>query len=128
MKNYIKLSIIVFSLFLFANKPLFSQQPDVYLAFAQVMPQPVGGLPAIYKHITYPETAREAHLEGKVYLMVFVNTDGKVDNITVIKGLGLGCNDAAINAVKKVAFTPGVNNGVKVKVKLAIQITFQLDN
>ncbi len=116
---------LIFS-FLFIDSA-FSQQ-EAYLAFAEVMPQPVGGITSIYKHIVYPETAREAHLEGKVYLLVYISEEGKVDNVTIIKGLGLGCDKAAVDAVKSENFTPGEHNGKKVKVKLAIPISFQLDH
>ncbi len=105
-----------------------AQQQDPYLPFAEQMPQPVGGMEAIYKNIHYPETAREAHLEGKVYLLLFINEDGNIDKVTVIKGIGLGCDEAAKAGVSKVRFTPAKNNGAAVKVKLSLAITFKLTN
>lgn len=102
------------------------QQQDPYLAFAEQMPQPIGGMEAIYKNIHYPETAREAHLEGKVYLLLYINENGTIDKMTVIKGIGLGCDKAAEDGVGKVKFTPAKNNGVAVKVKLSLAITFKL--
>ncbi|MGE5683005.1 MAG: energy transducer TonB [Bacillota bacterium] len=107
-------------------KELSSQQEDPYLAFAEVMPEPVGGLPAIYKKIVYPNIAKSAGLEGKVYLLVFVNENGGVDNVKVIKGIGGGCEEAATEAVKNVKYTPGKNKGVPVKVKLSLAINFKL--
>ena len=119
-------TMILFS-FLFI-KPSFAQNKEKYLSFAQTMPQPVGGISAIYKYLTYPEAARNTHLEGKVYLLVYVDENGKVNKVTVIKGLGLGCDEAASNAIKKVNFSPGKNKGKPVKVKLAIAVSFQLSN
>jgi protein TonB len=111
-----------------SNKELGALQGDPYLAFAESMPEPVGGLPAIYKKISYPSVAKSAGLEGKVYLLIFVNENGGVDNVKVIKGIGGGCEEEAVKAVKSIRYTPGKNKGVPVKVKLSLAITFKLKN
>ncbi|MGE5353322.1 MAG: energy transducer TonB [Acidobacteriota bacterium] len=103
-----------------------SEQGDQYLAFAEVMPEPVGGLPAIYKKIVYPSIAKSAGLEGKVYVLIFIDEKGGVDDVKVVKGIGGGCEEAAIQAIKGVKFTPGKNGGVPVKVKLSLPIQFKL--
>lgn len=103
-----------------------SPQGEEYLAYATSMPTPVGGLPAIYKKITYPKMAQQAGVEGKVYLIAFVNKNGSVDDVKVIKKLGAGCDEAAIKAVKASEFTPGMSEGNPVNVKLSLQIQFKL--
>ena len=103
-----------------------SQQEDPYLAFAEVMPEPVGGLSTIYKKIVYPSIAKSAGLEGKVYLLIFVDEKGGVNDVKVVKGIGGGCEEAAIAAVKSTKFAPGKNGGVPVKVKLSLPILFKL--
>lgn len=103
-----------------------SEQGDQYLAFAEVMPEPVGGLPSIYKKISYPAIAKSAGLEGKVYVLIFIDEQGGVDDVKVVKGLGGGCEEAAISAIKSTKFTPGKNGGVPVKVKLSLPIQFKL--
>ena len=102
-------------------------QEDPYLPFAQVMPSPVGGMEAIYKHISYPEIAKKAGVSGKVYLLVYINEGGSVDQVKVVRGLGAGCDEAAIDGVKTVKFSPGKNNGAPVKVKLSLAIIFKID-
>lgn len=97
-----------------------------YLAFADVMPEPEGGLPAIYKLITYPDIAKRAGIQGKVYLMAFINESGGVDDVKVIKGIGGGCDEAAIEAVKQTKFSPGQSGGKNAKVKMSLQIQFKL--
>ncbi len=104
----------------------YSQEKDPYVPFAEEMPQPVGGISAIYKDIRYPQTARDAHLEGKVYLLAFINEKGHVDDVKVIKGIGLGCEQAAIEAIKHGKFNPAKNNGVPVKAKLTLAIDFKI--
>jgi len=109
-----------------SNPPGGDEDVTAYLPFADVMPEPVGGLPAIAKHLYYPEIARSARVEGKVYVVAYINEKGDVDDVKVIKGLPGGCDDAAIKAVKETKFTPGKQNGSPVKVQLSIPITFRL--
>lgn len=116
---------LITSLFMFLTLSISAQDPG-YLAFAEEMPAPVGGLPAIYSHIQYPEMAKRAGVEGKVYVLAFINEDGGVDDVKVIKGIGAGCDEATIAAVKKTKFTPGKSAGKTAKVKMSLQIQFKL--
>jgi periplasmic protein TonB len=99
---------------------------EEYLAFAESMPEPDGGIQAIYAKIKYPKVAKEAKLQGKVFVLVFVNTSGAVDDVKVVKGLGGGCDEEVMTAVKSTKFTPGKNKGQAVKVKLALAFEFKL--
>jgi periplasmic protein TonB len=101
-------------------------QDDGYLSFAEVMPTPVGGIESIYKNITYPELARKANLKGKVYLLVYINEKGDVDNARVVKGIGGGCDEAALSALKKIKFNPAKSSGVPVKIKYAVAVEFRM--
>jgi periplasmic protein TonB len=99
---------------------------DLYKPFAQVMPEPKDGLQSIYSKIKYPAAAQKDGVQGKVYLLIYINEDGNVDDVKVLKGLGAGCDEAAVGAVKETKFTPGKDNGSTVKVKLSLPITFKL--
>lgn len=101
-------------------------QSTEYLAFADQMPEPVGGIPAIYKLIKYPEIAQKAGVQGKVYVLAFINEEGGVDDVKVVKGIGAGCDEATIDAVKNSKFTPGKSAGKPAKVKVSLQIQFKL--
>lgn len=103
-----------------------ANEDQKYLAFAEVMPEPVGGIGAIVKKITYPEIARKSNVQGKVYILAFIDESGKVTDVKVIRGIGAGCDEAAVKAVKSSDFTPGKNKGTPVKVKLSLPITFKL--
>ncbi len=123
----------VFTLFLFSSIPNLSAFPaftqegeNEYLPAAEEMPTPVGGLKALYSKITYPEIARQSGIEGKVYVIAFVNENGEVDDVKILKGIGGGCDEAAIKAVKATRFTPGKAKGHPVKVKVALPIIFKL--
>lgn len=116
------LFLVLVTMYLFTGNSYCQEDP--YLPIAAVMPSPVGGIKALYSHIVYPEIARNNGIKGKVYLLVYVNEKGGVDDIKVLKGIGGGCNEAAISGVNSVKFSPGENNGKPVKVKLAVAINF----
>lgn len=104
----------------------FLPNDEDYLAFAEEMPTPVGGIEAIMKKISYPNIAKQAGLEGKVILLAYINEQGGVDDVKVVKGVGGGCDEEAIDVIKKTKFTAGKSKGVPVKVKLTLAITFKL--
>lgn len=111
-----------------SNSPgIYLSQDDAYAAFAEVMPEPVGGIASVFKKITYPEIAKRTNIEGKVYLLIYVNENGGVDDVKVIKSLGGGCDEAAVKAVKESKFSAGKNKGVPLKVKLSMAVTFKLN-
>lgn len=119
---------LIFSVVLISSTSLFASlvQQD-YLAFAEEMPKPIGGVEAIYKHITsYPNAAMAAGIEGKVYVLAFINENGTVDKVKVVKGIGGGCDEAAVKAVRETKFTPGKAKGKAVKVKTSLAIVFKI--
>lgn len=100
---------------------------DQVFVVVEKMPELKGGIPALMKHITYPEIARKAGLEGRVYLQFVIDERGRVLNPVVVRGIGGGCDEAAIEAIKKVTFTPGLQRGKPVKVKYSLPVMFKLE-
>lgn len=100
---------------------------EQYTVVVDKAPTPVGGFESLMRKVTYPEVAMKMRVEGKVYLLVYVNESGDVDDVKVVKGIGGGCDEAAANAVKKTKFTPGMNGGVAVKTKVSIPVIFKLN-
>lgn len=103
----------------------YAQNPE-YLDFADQMPEPEGGLEGIIKKVKYPAVAKNAGIEGRVFLQAYVNEKGGVDDVKIVKSLGGGCDEAAIDAVKDTKFSVGKSKGVAVKVKVSLAITFKL--
>jgi TonB family protein len=93
---------------------------------AEQMPMPVGGLAAIRSKIVYPEAAKRAGIEGKVVVEAKIDESGDVISVSVLKGIGSGCDEAALKAVRETKFTPGEHGGKSVKTKVAIPINFKL--
>lgn len=92
----------------------------------EVMPEPIGGMSAIYKKIVYPQDAKENNIEGVVKILTFIDRDGEVLDAQVTEGIGYGCDEAARLAVFYHRFKPGMIKGQRVKVQMEIPIEFKL--
>jgi len=89
-------------------------------------PKLKGGLAALQSKIKYPDMARKAGIEGRVYVQFIVDKQGNVVNPHVIRGIGGGCDKEALRVIKKAKFTPGMQRGRPVKVKMSLPIVFKL--
>lgn len=101
------------------------QEDSVYFV-ADQMPEPIGGIKEIQERIKYPTEAKIKGIEGKVYILVVVDDWGDVEEAQVLEGIGGGCDEAALKAVKETKFIPGKDKGKYVKVQVAIPIVFKL--
>jgi protein TonB len=101
-------------------------QLDFFMAVEE-MPAPIGGIQAIQRRIIYPEIAKRAGVQGRVYIKAFVDETGTVKKAEVIKGIGAGCDEAAMAAVMKTKFKPGKQRGKPVRVQVSIPILFKLN-
>ena len=75
---------------------------------------------------SYTEKARDAKLEGSVMLSIEIWEDGKPHNIQVLRGIGMGLDEQAVEAVEQWEFKPGTKNGKPVRVLAQVQVTFRL--
>lgn len=92
------------------------------------LPEPIGGMDAIYNNLVYPKFAIRSGIQGTVHLTAFVDKNGDVFRVEVLKGIGAGCDEAAIEAVKAVKFKPGRQRGKPVNVAMGLSIRFVLIN
>ena len=74
----------------------------------------------------YSEEARKAKYSGTVLIQLVVGPDGKASNIKVVRSLGLGLDEKAMEAVAKWKFKPGMKNGSPVSVRATIEVNFRL--
>jgi TonB family protein len=74
----------------------------------------------------YSEEARKAKWQGTVVLAVVVDANGNPQNLRVVKSLGLGLDQKAIEAVEKWRFKPGMKDGKPVPVAATIEVNFRL--
>jgi periplasmic protein TonB len=74
----------------------------------------------------YSEEARKAKYSGTVLLSLVVGADGLPRNIKVIRPLGLGLDEKAVEAVQKWRFRAGVKGGHAVATQATIEVSFRL--
>ena len=74
----------------------------------------------------YSEEARKAKWQGAVLLQLVVDENGVPQDIKVIRSLGLGLDQKAIEAVQKWRFKPGQKDGKAVPVSANIEVNFRL--
>lgn len=75
----------------------------------------------------YPEAAKRIGFASQVVIRAVIGTDGLVKSADVLKGPGkFGMEEAALEAVKKRVYTPGVLEGRPVEVISTIRIDFTL--
>lgn len=74
----------------------------------------------------YTEEARALKIEGDVVLEVTFTATGRVQVIRVVQGLGHGLDEAAIEAAKKLQFTPARRNGQAVDHTASLRVVFRL--
>jgi protein TonB len=94
----------------------------------EVLPAMHGGLIKLYSEIKYPEMARKAGIEGTVIVQFIVNKEGLVESPEIYRGIGGGCDEEVLRVIQKMRFSPGVQNGNLVKVRMAQAFRFQLQN
>jgi TonB family protein len=74
----------------------------------------------------YSEEARKARYQGTVVLEAVVKRDGKVDVLRLVRSLGFGLDQNAIQALKQWRFRPATENGMPVDVTVNIEVNFSL--
>ena len=89
-----------------------------------------GGMNTMIKflsfYLVYPKEAQEAGITGKVYVEFVINKNGTISDARATKGIGYGCDEAAVYAVSKLPdWKPGYQRGKPVRVKMTLPITFQ---
>ncbi|HNX48793.1 MAG TPA: energy transducer TonB [Thermoanaerobaculaceae bacterium] len=74
----------------------------------------------------YPETARKAKVQGVVILEAIIDREGSVVDGRILRDIGFGCGDAALDAIRGWRYQPARLNSRTVSVYLTITVNFQL--
>ena len=79
------------------------------------------------KNMKYPAVAQENNIQGRVIVKFVVNPDGSISDVTVVRGIGGGCDEEAKRVVQAAPkWKPGKQNGKAVPVYFTLPITFNL--
>jgi len=105
---------------------------DQVFTVVEQQPEFNGGMSALNqylsKNIRYPAAAQRANVSGRVFVSFIVNTDGSIQDVQVLKGLGFGTDEEATRVVKSMPkWRPGKQSGRPVRVKYNLPINFQLE-
>jgi len=97
--------------------------------YVEQMPAPrVNMHDYLQKHLHYPDSARKNNIEGKVLVSFLVTKKGKIDSVSVIKGIGGGCDEEARRVIQNMPrWRPGKSKGQPVIVRFTQPINFSLN-
>jgi protein TonB len=74
----------------------------------------------------FSEEARKAKVAGNVLVNLWVDTAGNPSHVHVIRGVGMGLDEKAVEAVRQYKFKPAMENGKPVLVELNVEVNFQI--
>ncbi len=74
----------------------------------------------------FSEEARKAKIGGDMLINPWVDRSGRVTHVSVVRGLGIGLDEKAIEAVRQFRFKPAMENGKPVTVEINIDVNFQI--
>lgn len=110
------------------EKPTASQDSQPFLKrCSDTNPPPCADKAPAVTDAPGPECSKEAdkaRINGKVVLTVGVGTDGLTHDISVVKSVGYGLDEHAIEAVKKWKFKPGEASGKPAPVQIDVEWEF----
>ncbi len=74
----------------------------------------------------YSEEARHARFQGTVILQIIVDESGRATHISVLRSLGLGLDEKAVEAVARWRFSPAMKKGRPVAMWATVEVNFRL--
>lgn len=78
--------------------------------------------------VPYTEDARTHAIEGTVTIEALIDEDGRVKSSRVLKRLGFGLDEAAMESVREWTFSPATQDGVPVALTAQVDVEFNLRN
>ena len=99
--------------------------------YVEKQPEFPGGTDSMFafiqRNIKYPEEAKKAGIEGRVFVTFVVEKDGQVSDAKILRDIGGGCGEEAIRMVNIMPkWKPGTQRGNPVRVQFNLPIMFQL--
>lgn len=108
------------------------QTDEQIFTYVEVMPKFPGGndafLSYVKHNIRYPEAARDAKIQGKIFVSFVVTSTGHITDVKIMKGVNPELDEEAIRVIEGMPrWIPGKQHGKNCAVKVAIPIVFTLD-
>ncbi len=74
----------------------------------------------------YTEEARRLQIEGEVQLEILFGASGEIHILRVVRGLGHGLDENAVQAARTIRYLPAKRDGRPVDSTATVHIIFQL--
>lgn len=108
-----------------------TEEDTLRFVVVEQMPQFPGGEEAriryLSENIQYPVEARNNGIQGRVFVTFVIETDGSITNVDVLRGIGGGCDEAAVHLVSNMPkWNPGKQKGKPVRVQFNMPILYKL--
>lgn len=105
-------------------------EPEIF-SIVEDMPSFPGGEAKLFEYLgkstKYPSMAKDAGVQGVVYVTFVVMEDGSIKNVKVLRGIGGGCDEEAVRVVESMpSWSPGKQRGKPVRVQYNLPIRFIL--
>lgn len=100
---------------------------SAFLPQHKISSVPVIPIREVLSKIEYPPMALRQGIEAVVYLELFIDSNGAIKNIKVLKDPGHGFAEAAMAALKGIICVPANANGKNVAVRYRYPIKFTLN-
>jgi len=106
-------------------------ESELFGCIQETMPSFRGGnqklLEFLGSNLVYPQEAKEAGAEGKVFVEFYIEKDGTVCDAKVLRGIGYGCDEEALRVIGLMPkWYPGKQRGKAVRVRYTLPIKFEL--
>ena len=106
-------------------------EEEPVFVIVESMPSFPGGARELMKYLNknlrYPALAKETGIQGKVFITFVVEKDGSVTDVSVLRGIGGGCDKEAIRVVESMPnWIPGRQRNVLVRVRFNLPVKFRL--
>ncbi len=113
------------------KEPIEEEEVDELFTIVEQYPSYDGGdlafIKYVQKNLKYPEKARRMGIEGRVFVQFIVEKDGSLSNVSVLRGIGGGCNEEAIRVMQhSPKWVAGKQRGRPVRVQVVVPIIFKL--
>ncbi len=136
---FVRTTVALLVFLFFWIRPVVAQQPTAPAQSGEIFtvvekqPEFPDGMKAmrayIDKHLVYPEEARKAGITGTVFVAFVINADGSIQDAQVLKGIGYGCDEQAVQLILGMPhWIPGRQQGKAVRVKYNLPIRFGIRN
>ena len=106
----------------------FGTQPKSGGEIYRVSPSGSIAAPRIISRVepTYTQEARDAHRQGVVVLYAEITPEGRPENIQILRGLGMGMDEKAVETYRQWKFQPATKDGNPITVMLTVEMNFSL--